>query len=503
MCIRDRSAFVRWATRQPHALALSAGDDSLTYGELLDRSQQLAARLNHFADPGDRVVGLATSDSTAFYVAVLACWMTGRVYVPLRPSDPRSRNEAIMQSVGLKIIVNPAELDVSQVDVWDALQVLNLVDLETEPPLTDWPEPLDDDLAYVLFTSGSTGQPKGVPIRWGNLNAFSRAVLDSGLYGLGPDDRFLQAFQPTFDLSVFSFWIALQAGASVHVVPQAGQVAFNISHVLEEDRITVALMTPSVLAYLRPYFGDLHLPALRLSLFCGEALPHDLTAEWATCVPNARIENVYGPTEATIFCTRYVWDADRSARESSQGIVPIGTALPGTILCLDAPDGDEGELLLAGDQVFSGYWQNHERTGQVLHTTDTGLRVYRSGDRCRRLPDGVFQYLERVDFQVKIDGYRIELGEIEHHARLLAGGAPVAALVLPTESAPVLVLCVLGTEYNPDSIQQGLKESLPQYMVPRLVLTLTDFPLTSSGKIDRQALAAHARQSALGVLGLT
>ncbi len=496
-------ALAHWAAKQPQAVAITAGDEYITYGDLLDRCRRLANRLNRYLPADERILGVAMSDGIEFYLGVLACWMTGRAYVPLRMSDPPVRNAGIIQMLEVQSIFSPKGTT-NTLNNWRAVRVIDTHDLPTESPLPDW-QPLvsENDLAYVLFTSGSTGQPKGVPISWGNLNAFSEAILETNIYDFSPSDRFLQAFQPTFDLSVFSFWIPLQAGASVHVVPQTGQVAFNISYVLEEKQITVALLTPSVLAYLRPYFADLQLPALRLSLFCGEALPHELTAEWAGCVPQARIENVYGPTEATIFCSRYVWEADRSALESAAGIVPIGTALPGMTLCIDSSDGDTGELLLAGPQVFSGYWRNDERTRQVLTFTDTGERVYRSGDRCRRLTNGIFQYLERVDFQIKIDGYRIELGEIEYHARRLNGGELAAAVVLDAQPVPVLALLVLGNQEVADRLAAELKSCLPFYMLPQKIIGLEHFPLTSSGKIDRQALAAQARQSMVGALGLT
>lgn len=494
--------FFDQANLRPNALALAAGDARWSYAELRERAGRIAACLMANSGADEAFLGLAVSDGPDFYAGLLAAWMLGRAYVPFRLNDPPERNRAIFDALGLKTALLPEEASPDLLAEYPALNWIQAGEAEGFVPWEKAAPHDPDRIAYVLFTSGSTGTPKGVPIRWRNLDAFSAALLESGLYDFGPNDRFLQIFQPTFDLSVFSFWIPWQTGGSVFVVPQAGTLAFNASWLLEEEGLTVALMTPSTLGYLRPYFDDLRLPRLRLSLFCGEALSHRITAEWAACVPNARIENVYGPTEATIFCSRYVWEDERSQRESWQGIVPIGEALPGMELRLDGDD-EESELLLIGPQVSGEYWLDPERTSRQFFQDESGAKGYRSGDLCRVSENGQFLFAGRVDFQVKIDGYRIELGEIEHQARSVSGCENVAAIPVQTGDAWKLLLFLQGWKGPTDEVSAGLREKLPHYMVPQAVFALDALPLNSSGKIDRKALAELASQPTAGSAAFT
>src|SRR5262249_34127828 len=190
----------------------------------------------------------------------------------------------------------------------------------------------------------------------------------------------------------------------------------EVVNALEAHEISVALMVPSVINYLKPYFAEISCPKLRYSLFCGEALYHETLSRWAACVPSAKIENLYGPTEATIFCLRYEWTADDIAAPEAKGIVPIGTPIEGMDAFLLDDHGatnEEGELCLTGDQVTSAYWNNATKTAQAFGRTDTGAVFYRTGDLCRRDVAGNFLFLGRIDNQVKIDGHRVELEEIE------------------------------------------------------------------------------------------
>lgn len=489
--------FLQQANLRPNVLALAAGDARWSYAELRERAARVAACVAADSAGDEVFLGLAVSDGPEFYAGLLAAWMLGRAYVPFRLNDPPERNRAIFDALGLKTAFLPEEASPETLADYPDLLWIHAAQAESFAPHTEAAPPDPDRIAYVLFTSGSTGTPKGVPIRWRNLDAFSAALLDSGLYDFGPEDRFLQIFQPTFDLSVFSFWIPWQTGGSVFVVPQAGTLAFNASFLLEEERLTVALMTPSTLGYLRPYFDDLRLPDLRLSLFCGEALSHRITAEWAVCVPKARIENVYGPTEATIFCSRYVWEEKRSERESWLGVVPIGKALPGMELRLDGA-AEEGELLLIGPQVAGEYWQYPERSARQFFQDVSGSVGYRSGDLCRMSDSGQFLFVGRVDFQVKIDGYRIELGEVEHQARSVSGCENVAAVPVQTGDNWKLLLFLQGWKGPTDEVAASMREKLPHYMVPQAVFALDALPLNSSGKIDRKALAELARQPTAG-----
>src|SRR5262249_52077554 len=189
-------------------------------------------------------------------------------------------------------------------------------------------------------------------------------------YDFNRNDRFLQMFELTFDLSVFSFLVPLSVGASFYPLPQKGMAYLEVADILETQEISVALMVPSVISYLRPYFGEISLPRVRYSLFCGEALYHETLSAWAECVRNAKIENLYGPTEATIFCLRYEWQPGEPAHPQGQGIVPIGRPMEGMSAFLAKEDTsyEEGELCLSGEQVTLAYWNDPSKSAVSFGT---------------------------------------------------------------------------------------------------------------------------------------
>jgi non-ribosomal peptide synthetase component F len=326
------------------------------------------------------------------------------------------------------------------------------------------------------------------------------ATLDNDDYDFCSEDRFLQMFELTFDLSVMSIFAPWCVGACCCVVPDKGIASFETMDTLVEQNISVALMVPSVLSYVKRYLDDIHLPVLRLSLFCGEALPHDLVTTWSKSVPNATIENVYGPTEATIFCTRYRWNEADSESQSANGIVPIGTPMIGVQVDILKDNGsfceagEKGELCLAGDQVISAYWDNEDATSNAFHEIDTPegtVRLYRTGDIVYLDDHGDLIYCGRSDSQVKIDGHRIELGEIEHYARQQAGHALAAVLVTDDiiSGGSSLTLFVQDADFTKQSLAAFLEKALPDYMQPREIIIIDKMPLNQNGKIDRKALA--------------
>ena len=373
-------------------------------------------------------VGVLTGDDAEVYAAILGVLYTGACYVPINAHHPAGRNAQIIADAKLHVVLAPHE----HAALSEAAETVGNVEVlyPKAPEAVDLstlsaPAASPDDLMYLLFTSGSTGRPKGVPLHHRNVTAFFEAMLESGLYDFNSSDRFAQMFELTFDLSVFSTFAPWLVGGTCVVVPEAGIGALKVYETLEDHRCTVALLVPSVLSHLQRYFDEIDLPDMKYSLFCGEALPHHLAEGWSKCVPNARVENNYGPTEATILCTRYVFTPEQSEKEQRNGIVNIGQPLPGMELLIqndDKPCGvdEEGELLLVGKQVTSSYWFNAEKTAAAFVFVDHGTRnvpAYRTGDWCVRNAAGNINYLDRIDNQVKIEGYRVELGEIEHHLR--------------------------------------------------------------------------------------
>jgi non-ribosomal peptide synthetase component F len=316
-------------------------------------------------------------------------------------------------------------------------------------------------------------------------------MLESGRYHLNSNDRFLQMFELTFDLSVFSFLVPLSVGASFYPIPRKRIAYMEVADILETGGITVALMVPSIINYLKPYFGEINLPKIKYSLFCGEALYHETLSGWAKCVPCAKIENLYGPTEATIFCMRYEWERGEPPHPQGKGIVPIGRGMEGmdAFKINDNSSDEEGELCLSGEQVTRGYWNNPSKTAEAFGTTKNGKKYYRTGDLCKIDQAGNFLYLGRIDNQVKIDGHRVELEEIEFHTRTFCGDKQVVAAVNTNEAGLHFILLFIETEEDlKKGLEDHLKKHLPAYMIPKEIITVSLFPLNSNGKTDRKAL---------------
>jgi D-alanine--poly(phosphoribitol) ligase subunit 1 len=474
--------------------AIAAADATATYGELEELAGGIAGRMGK---PGaGRRIGVLTGDDLGTYASILAVLASGAAYVPLNRKNPPERNRAIVEQAELDLVLcsRPAEeLERLQAVLPRRLDAAFAVDVAERRRL-EWAVPAGDDLAYLFFTSGTTGVPKGVPIRHRNLDAFAAAVVADPSYAFSPEDRFLQMFELTFDLSVMSLLAPLAVGASCHVVPDVGIASLEIARLLDEREITVALMVPSVLSYLRRYLGELRFPALRHSLFCGEALSHSSTVAWSRSVPAARIRNVYGPTEATIFCTEFEWEEGASAEQSVNDVVPIGKPLAGTSLRIvdengtRVADGAQGELCLLGAQVASGYWRDPQRSSAVFIDGAEGF-AYRTGDLAFRNTRGNYIYCGRVDAQIQIDGHRVELAEVEHHLRSFLDGVAVAAAPLRTEDGrQEFVAFVEHSTVDERRLKEHLRTQLPDYMLPRRVVAVAEFPLNLNGKVDRKEL---------------
>lgn len=479
----------------PDRPALVAADGACSYRELEGMVGGIAAQLRARRAGGR--IGVLTGDDLGTYASILAVLAIGAAYVPLNRKNPVARNALIVAQAELDLVLASRPSNILEElgrSVARPIDTLHATDIAPRTPL-QWAEPAPDDVAYLFFTSGTTGVPKGVPIRHRNLNAFAAAVLEDPSYGFAPDDRFLQMFELTFDLSVMSFLAPLALGASCHVVPDVGIASLEIARLLEERRITVALMVPSVLSYLRRYLDELRFPALRHSLFCGEALAHSLTAAWSRCVPAAQIRNVYGPTEATIFCTEFPWDERSSAEQSSNDVVPIGRPLAGTSLRiaddrgLAVAAGTQGELWLLGTQVATGYWQDPIRSQASFVDAGTEGLAYRTGDLAVVNAAGNYLFCGRADAQVQVDGHRVELGEVEHHLRSFLDGVAVAAAPLRTADGRQEFVAFIEQAADEEArALEYLRSKVPHYMLPRRVLSVPSFPLNLNGKVDRKEL---------------
>ena len=467
-----------------------------TYYSFKDFGNRIAAIQLQIEEnaPNENFIGLIAFDSIDTYAALIAILFSGKGYVPIHPEHPLARNNSVVEQSGISWVIS-SDVKPDNTITYDHLQFINPSSLDFPDSKIKIQNQNPDSFAYLLFTSGTTGIPKGVPICRKNLNAFFDGFSHLN-YPLESGDRCLQMFDLTFDLSVMSYLAPLSVGACVYTVPSGNMKFASVYNLLEEYEITFALMVPSFIQFLRPYFDEIRLEKMRVSLFCGEALNDALVNEWHECVPNAIVENVYGPTEATIFCTTYTCSLIEPLK-SYQGSVCIGKPMKDVQTIIidetkrEVAKGEKGELCLAGSQLTEGYWNLNEKNKLaffIFNIDGKDTMFYSTGDVCFIDFEGDIHYCGRLDHQVKIQGYRLVLGEIELHAREIIQQCRVASVVKQMPTNALIYLYVENSEVLSDSILKSLKEKLPAYMVPTEIVHLKNFPLNSNGKVDKNAL---------------
>lgn len=435
----------------------------------------------------DTYIGLVAQDDLYTYASIFALWLEGKCYVPLHPSQPRERCVDILSQVGIRTL-----LDSSESTRYEGYRVIRTKQLPVaETCLTLKEGVSDNEPACILFTSGSTGHPKGVTLTRTNVAASADAFRDAGIR-ITETDQVLQMFELTFVLSIQCYLIPLLSGACVYTVSSTGVKYMRVFEVLDAHPITVSLMVPSVVRYLRPYFAEIHCPALKHSLFCGEALPLDLVEEWSQCVPEASVYNLYGSTEFTGVCICSAYKRE-GGNQSNDSIWSVGKPLKGLgVQIVDVggkvlPAGEKGELCLSGVRLTAGYWNNPLRNKEVFFDRE-GVRYYRTGDLCAMDTEGDLMYLGRIDFQIKIQGYRIEPGEIEHHARCFLNAATVVLAYEDRQGQASIALFVEQERIDNQALLTYLRGKIPAYMVPTKICCQTPFPLNTNGKVDRNVL---------------
>ncbi|WDF41242.1 amino acid adenylation domain-containing protein [Streptomyces sp. T12] len=492
------------AAARPEATALVCGALRLTYRELLERADGLAARLRaRGVRRGDRV-GLLLPRGADMGIAALAVLRAGGAYVPLDPAHPSARLAFMVANSGTSLLLTAAGTtgltgtDVPQlrVDADTDEATDEAMDEATDAMAPGVPvECSPDDLAYVLYTSGSTGVPKGVAVEHRAL--LNLAVNVRPVFPVTAQDRVLQFVSFGFDVAVSDLFFPWVAGAELHIAQEDERLGEALQARLRDSRITYVFLPPSAAMTLPRAPGAL--PELRTVAVGGEACPAELVERLGE--EGRRIVNAYGPSEATVYSTT----ADLHPGEP----VVIGHAVPGTRAhVLDrrlrpVPVGVTGELYVAGASLARGYFGRPGMTAERFVADPygpPGSRMYRTGDLCRIDAHGVLHYLGRGDSQVKLRGYRIELGEIE---ALLAGHADVtvaAAAVRGEGAEQRLVAYVVGKDTGTDTatgpsdeaLRALLAVRLPGYMVPEIFVRLPELPLNRSGKIDRARLPEPA-----------
>ena len=373
--------------------------------------------------------------------------------------------------------------------------MLAAADLEPADAWTER-EPDPESVAYVLYTSGSTGVPKGVTVLHRNLPTLIDDMV--ARYSVTAADRVSQTHELTFDVSVWDMFVCWEVGACLCCPTQ--KELLGPGKFIRRHEITVWFSVPSTAVFMKR-LGMLKpdsYPTLRYSLFAGEPLPTAVADAWLEAAPQSTVENLYGPTELTIVCVGYQWVPGQSEDEAEAGVIPIGYPLARNRPIVvdeelrEVGPGEIGELVVAGPQVTAGYWQDPERTAEVFVVPPGHDDVhYRTGDRVRR-PEGdrPMTYLGRLDSQIKVRGVRIELGEVEAAVREATGVDAVIAVGWPRSltGADGIVAFVGDREVDVKEAKARLTAKLPDHMVPRRFELLDKLPLNASGKFDRKAL---------------
>ena len=350
-----------------------------------------------------------------------------------------------------------------------------------------------------MFTSGTTGLPKGVMITTENVSPFLAAMQER--YPFSAQDRVSQRHELSFDFSVLDLFITWLSGASLHVIP-ATQL-LGPSRFIRERQLTVWFSVPSTVAFMR----DMNMltpgafPSVRYSAFCGEPLPAASVRAWQQACPNSLIDNIYGPTEAHRRLPRSAVFAETLAVTQDLGTIAIGKPFVGMDAAIvDStlhflPPGESGELALSGKQVARGYFQDEQRTAARFPSIN-GKVWYLTGDLASQDAEGRFHHLGRTDNQVKVLGHRVELEEVEAHLRKICGRESVAAVAWPVinGSAEGIVAFVAGSTLSAAEIRKGMQGRAPKYMVPAQVRFLEKLPLSPNGKTDRKALTEMLSQ---------
>jgi D-alanine--poly(phosphoribitol) ligase subunit 1 len=480
-----QSKFVDIANKFANRNAFMINEVYYTYEKFYEKISKIRTLVKIL---NEDLVAIVANDDIETYASIFAIWMEGKAYVPLHPNQPIERNQEIIKQADIKTI-----LDSNLVSVYMTTPVIKTNSIEQIKPTTEVINFDDDKLAYILFTSGSTGSPKGVQLTRKNIAAFIEAFFIVG-FEINENDKCLQCFDLTFDVSIQSFLAPLTRGACVFTIPH-NQIKYSYVYGLLEDyELTFGVFAPSMIRFLKPYFSEINLPKLKYCILTAEASPIDLINNWSRCIPNATIYNFYGPTEATIYCT-YYQVPNELPYKNVNGLLCIGKPLPGiSAIILDEsknvlPANMKGEMYVEGNQLTVGYWKNQEKNEESFLNINIGGKInryYKTGDLCAFDDEGDILYFGRIDYQVKIQGYRIELGEIEHHARQIADGKNAVALVFDGKLGNAeLALCIELDKIDEQTFIDGLKSKLPAYMIPSKLYNLPEFPLNVNGKIDR------------------
>jgi D-alanine--poly(phosphoribitol) ligase subunit 1 len=488
------------ARHRPGDTAVETAERRTSYQQLLGLA--LAIREQITRSPiGPGPVVIADDPGAGACAAIAAAQALGRAYVPLSASHPASRIQQVLTAAEPALIVQSDQTAAHLADILpDRCPLLtisrelgNLSWARSPEQTENDSSPIGSDIAYVMFTSGTTGRPKGVPVRVESLMAYLDVTTKR--FGVGPGDRASHFFELTFDLSVHDIFVTLLGGGTLVVIPAEQRML--PARFIREKQVTHWFSVPSAadslhrVGALRPGV----FPHLRQTLFCGEPLRWPVAEAWQAAAPNSPVVNLYGPTEATIAISDYVLPERRSRSDDLYGIVPIGQVFEGQSGRLFSAPGEHqkanrGELLLSGSQVIPGYLDAQDGRKAFVLDPD-GTAWYRTGDLVERDDNGLFHFVGRVDHQLKISGYRVEPAEVENAINRAFPGCRSVVVLCDQGKRRGLVAAIVGAGGDgPDAsaVREACAASLPSYMIPTHVVELVSWPVNANGKIDRAAV---------------
>lgn len=465
----------------PENIAIQIATNTYSYSDLKRNSENIAHVISK-EKIQDGIIVVFASKLYEVYSAIVGVLETNQAYCPLNPKFPEQRNLEILKLSKSSLLIG-AVSDERFISFFEYVKI-NETDLVISEyvvgniryiKLNQKPDQLLKDQAYLLFTSGTTGSPKGVLISQKQVCSYLENI--SEIIQVSSNDRCSHTFDLTFDLSVHDLFFTWKNGATL-CVPQEGDLLSPAKYI-KENQISVWFSVPSVAEMMRKLrqLKENNLSGLHTVIFCGEALSYFLVKEMRKASPFSRITNLYGPTEATIAISSH--EVDKTENEA--GIVELGKIFNGN----DFSISKEGELLLSGTQVIENYYTK-ESVERFLELENK--RWYRTGDLVE-LKNDLLLYKGRLDEQVKYRGYRIELKEIELVvAKILKHQNVVCLPVKEGEIIKNLVLVIEGESINTNDLKGQLLRALPEYMVPGLITAVSNFPLNANGKVDKKAI---------------
>ena len=518
--------FVLNAEKYPDNNALFVDGEYYSYREL-GRYVMGTQNLLDRADSGEPLIGIYAYRSLWMYTAILSILYKGKGYVPLNPILPHKKNKNILLKSGVKTLLTestrlkdlleilPKEngaftiivLDNDNIDSETFSKKYNILCVDkigsgAEGELLSRRTVKKQlcDVAYLLFTSGSTGEPKGIAVQHRHILHLIKAMTNK--YGFGPDDRFIQNADYSFDFSVAEIFLSLASGGCLYCTPKS-QCMIPASFV-SKHKITVWTSVPSVINFLSKFnlLRSNYFSSLRYAFFCGEPLTAEMAEGFSHAAPEAKIINLYGPTEAAVFFTAYEFNSNSA--KYPNGIVPIGK--PFEFLNVEVigkegqpvENGNVGELYLSGPQVVSSYWRDQElsreRFVETCGPNQDKVVWYKTGDLVKSDHNGDLIFIGRTDDQLQISGYRVELGEIECVLRTFAEVDRVVALgYSDDEEQGYIIIFYDGKCIDKNILKSACVDNLPPYMVPREFHYIDPLPVNPNGKINKSKLVDWRR----------